>query len=366
MKLQYITPIYKKGNKTEAVNYRPVSLTSHIIKIFERVLRKHLVLHLEENDILPDSQHGFRRNRSCLTQLIKHVDDVLKALNDGNEVDVIYLDYSKAFDKVDHRVLLAKMKIYGINGKIYDWIENFLSNRRQTVVVDGEKSSFQDVRSGVPQGTVLGPVFFIIYVIDMVLSARNSKALTFADDTKLMKVIAQLLCQALLQSDLNSVMQWSIANNMVLHEDKYVVMNYCLNAWSTMREFPFSVEGRQYTTTEGKILEASHFTRDLGVYLSDNCTWSYHINKMTGEWRCTENGIMGVRCLQGQVHPHHDPIFKTLVRSKLEYCFPLWNPCKISDIQTIENVQKQFTRKICGMSNSNYWERLEKLKILSL
>ena len=156
---------------------------SHLIKIFERVMRKHLVKHLEENEILPDSQHGFRSKRSCLTQLIEHVDEVLKALNGGNEVDVIYLDYSKAFDKVDHQVLLAKMKMYGINGKFYDWIKDFLSNRSQTVVVDGSKSSFQEVKSGVPQGTVLGPVFFILYVIDMVMSAKNSKTLTFADDT---------------------------------------------------------------------------------------------------------------------------------------------------------------------------------------
>ena len=327
-------------------------------------MRKHLVQHLEGNEIPPDSQHGFRSNRSCLTQLIEHVDEVLRALNEGNEVDVIYLDYSKAFDKVDHQVLLAKMKMYGISGKVYDWIKNFLSDRSQTVVVDGAKSSFQEVKSGVPQGTVLGPVFFILYVIDMVMSAKNSKTLTFADDTKLMRVIAQLLCQALLQTDLTSVMQWSIANNMVLHEDKFILMNYSLNAWHSLRELPFNVEGRQYTTTEGKILEASHYTRDLGVYLSDDCTWSYHINSMTKDAHRIASWVLGAfrdRSILTMV-----TLFKSLVRSKLEYCCPLWNPSKISDIQTIENVQKQFTRKICGMSNLDYWERLKELKLLSL
>ncbi len=182
-------------------------------------MRNHLVKHLEENSLLPDSQHGFRKTRSCLTQLIEHVDTVLRSLNEGNEADVIYLDYSKAFDKVDHKLLLAKMKLYGISGKVYTWIESFLTDRQQAVVVDGEKSTFKAVTSGVPQGTVLGPIFFILYVIDMVLMAKSSKALTFADDTKLLKVIAHLLCKFLLQADLTSITQWSIANNMLLHQD---------------------------------------------------------------------------------------------------------------------------------------------------
>ncbi|KAL5250292.1 hypothetical protein ACHWQZ_G016138 [Mnemiopsis leidyi] len=364
LKLQYITPIFKKGNRTEAVNYRPVSLTSHIIKVFERVVRKHLVKHLEDNNILPDSQHGFRKNRSCLTQLIEHVDSVLKALNDGREVDVIYLDYSKAFDKVDHQILLAKMKQYGINGPIYDWIECFLSNRKQTVVVDGKKSAFKEVESGVPQGTVLGPVFFIIYVIDLVLRVKSSKTLTFADDTKLMKAITRLLCKTLLQADLDSVIQWSISNNMQLHENKFVVMNYCLNAWKIFTEMPFTAENRQYHSTTLNILEPSSHTRDLGVYLSDDCTWSYHINKLTAEARKMAAWVLGAFRYRSAVTMI--TLFKSLVRSKLEYCCPLWNPTKIGDIQLIENVQKQFTRKVIGMCDFDYWERLEKLKLLSL
>ena len=130
--------------------------------------------------------------------MIEHVDTILRSLNEGNKVDVIYLDYSKAFDKVDHQLLLAKMKLYGISGKVYSWIERFLTDRQQTVVVDGEKATFRAVTSGVPQGTALGPIFFVMYVIESVLAARNSKALTFTDDTKLLKVIKELLCKALL------------------------------------------------------------------------------------------------------------------------------------------------------------------------
>ena len=248
LKQQTITPIFKKGNKADPSNYRPVSLTSHLIKTFERVLRIRLVDHLERNNILPDNQHGFRKNRSCLTQLLEHVDSVLKELNSGKEVDVIYLDYSKAFDKVDHTILLEKIKKYGIGGKVFTWIENFLTGRVQAVTVEGFKSSLEDVESGVPQGTVNGPIYFIIYVIDLALQIRNSIPLAFADDTKLMKAIISMICSALLQDDLGHVVEWSKVNNMVLHENKFEVMNFCLN-------HGLPADLRQYVTPIGVQIE---------------------------------------------------------------------------------------------------------------
>ena len=133
---------------------------------------------------------GFRKQRSCLTQLISHVDNVLECLNNGEEVDTIYLDYAKAFDKVDHNILLAKLRKYGIKGKVYNWIKEFLRLRIQIVVVEGKKSTFRIVISGVPQGTVIGPILFILYINDLIEVLKHSKGLSFADDTKLVKAIS--------------------------------------------------------------------------------------------------------------------------------------------------------------------------------
>lgn len=364
MKMQYITPIYKKGDRTNAANYRPVSITSHMIKIFERVIRSRLVSHIEGKGLLSDNQHGFRKTKSCLTQLIDHFDHVLKCLNSGEEVDVIYLDYAKAFDKVDHKILLAKLKRYGIKGKMYNWIKEFLTNRIQTVVVEGRKSTLREVLSGVPQGTVLGPILFIIYIDDLINVLKSSKGSIFADDTKLTKNISDESCQAMLQDDLDNVFTWSLLNNMELHERKFELVNYKLNKSCLLRNLPFTSIYQQYTISNGESIEPTDVVRDLGVYLSSDCSWTPHINQMTQDARKMAAWVLSV--FRDRSPLLMMTLFKTMVRCKLEYCCPVWNPSKISDIQTIENIQRSFTRRVNSCRDLNYWERLSKLQILSL
>ena len=157
-KKQFITPVHKKDSRALPENYRPISLTSHIIKIFERIIQNKLVNHLESNNLLCKNQHGFRKGRSCLTQLLSHIDNILLNSLEGADTDVIYVDYQKAFDKVDHEILLMKIKAHGIKGKLYSWLEEYLKDHTQVVVVQGEHSYEATVKSGVPQGTVLGPI----------------------------------------------------------------------------------------------------------------------------------------------------------------------------------------------------------------
>eukprot|EP00111_Clytia_hemisphaerica_P014640 TCONS_00043147-protein len=152
------------SSRSLASNYRPVALTSHVIKIFEKLLRAHIVKHMDENNLFNPNQHGFRSGRSCLSQILEQYDLILNILDKDANADVVYLDFSKAFDKVDHSIVLRKIKKLGIDGKLLQWLKSFLTERKQSVLVNGVTSESQQVISGVPQGSVLGPLIFLILI----------------------------------------------------------------------------------------------------------------------------------------------------------------------------------------------------------
>ena len=204
-----VTPIFKSDDKSEPANYRPVSLTNHITKIFERVLRKHLVQHLESQDLMNKSQHGFRDGLSTVTELLSYYDSILSMMEEGHAVHAIYLDFAKAFDKVDHQILLTKAKAYGIQGKIHDWISTFLTTRTQQVKIGEYLSDEVRVLSGVPQGSVLGPVLFIMYMIDITDELEGMEVGSFADDTKAW----QIRQFTFVQRELNKMYRWAEKNN---------------------------------------------------------------------------------------------------------------------------------------------------------
>ena len=178
----------------------------------ETILRDEIVSHLEGNNLISSDQHGFRSGRSCITQLMESIHDWVDSLENKQPVDVVYLDYKKAFDSVPHERLLVKLHAYGIRGNLLLWIRSFLTKRKQRVVINGKSSNLAPVISGIPQGSVLGLILFLIYVNDLPEVAR-SKLKLFADDTKLYKSIKDVVDKEILQTDLNSLMGWSKAGN---------------------------------------------------------------------------------------------------------------------------------------------------------
>ena len=203
-----IIPLFKKGSRNKCVNYRPVSLTSVICKVLETSIRDHMMDFLIKHKLINPSQHGFLKARSCLTNLLCFFEEITKWVDEGSPVDVIYLDFQKAFDKVPHQRLILKLKSHGMGNSIINWIEQWLKDRRQRVVVDGEVSSWKPVLSGVPQGSVLGPILFLIYINDLEEGVTGN-ILKFADDTKLFRKVKEFGDKQKLQDYIDKLVKWS-------------------------------------------------------------------------------------------------------------------------------------------------------------
>ena len=253
-----VTPIYKKGSKNDAGNYRPVSLTSVPCKVLESIMKDAMVDYLESTGFYNHCQHGFVRGRSTLTNLLETLESWTRILDEGYGIDVIYLDYRKAFDTVPHTRLIEKVKAMGINGKLLSWLEQFLLDRAMRVQVNGSFSDWFKVLSGVPQGSVLGPLLFIIYVQDLPLWVTNS-IMMFADDTKLWTRISKLEDSESLQQDLWKLAEWSKKWLLAFNPEKCKVMHI----------------GHEYMTTYvmedgGRLrnLDSIEIEKDLGIHVT--------------------------------------------------------------------------------------------------
>ena len=273
--------------------------------------------------------------------------------NDSN-ADVLYLDFAKAFDKVDHAILLAKIESIGISGKIHAWLSSFLSNRQQFVVINGNKSRGERVQSGVPQGTVLGPVLFILYINDITDVIKNSYIKIFADDSKLVKAIKSLSDRDLMEIDLKAVINWAENNKMELNKLKFQLLQHGRN---NELKLPYNID----QTTK---IQKSSDVKDLGVTISENISFDTHIMNITKDARKHAGWIF-------RIVRSRDPsvvllLYKTYVRPRLEYSSPLWSPHLVKDIIKIESVQRTVTSKINGLESYNYWERLYHLNLLSM
>ena len=291
--------------------------------------------HLEQYSILTDVQHGFRAKRSTVTQLILTIHDMAKTINDNKSVHAAVLDFSKAFDKVPHKRLIIKLQYYGIRGPLLNWFESFLTNRSQTVVCDGKHSDPAQVTSGVPQGTVLGPLLFLLYVNDLPDNLKSSIRL-FADDALLYGVISNENDGDQLQEDLKQLEAWQNTWQMSFNPSKCKTI--CI---STKRDPP----QKKYVFC-GVELEKVDSISYLGVILNDNLKWSKHVQSTNGK----ASKVLGMmkRNLWNCPKRVRETAYTAIVRPKLEYASSAWDPYLQKDIDSLERVQRKAARFCCN------------------
>ena len=306
-----VVPIYKGGSKCLPKNYRPVNLTVTCMKLKERIDREEIVAHIDRHELMSDSQHGFCKGRSCVTNLIEFQNRLTKWMDEGRPFDVFWLDFAKAFDKVDHQRLINSVKSFGIDGKLLAWIEDWLRGRRQRVVVEGQTSEWEAVLSSVVQGSVLGTLLFLIFINDI---DENALAFVrkFADDTKGALVVENEEDAELMQRELNKMVEWAQEARMEFNVEKCKVMH----VGGRNRGFKYQMAGQDMKETD--------IEKDLGVLVCDKLKPSEQCAKAAKK----ANAVLGqiVRAFHFRTKHVVGKLFKAFVRPMLEYAVAVWSP----------------------------------------
>ena len=354
-----VTAIYKnKGKKTIAGNYRPVSLTCILCKVLESLVREHVMGFMQIHKLFSNKQFGFLSSRSTTLQLLRVLDDWTRILDEGGTIDIIYFDFMKAFDKVHHGRLLAKLKSYGIVGSTLRWIESFLSNRKQRVCINNTYSDWANVTSGVPQGSVLGPLLFVVFINDLPEVIDDGSVMyLFADDTKLYRQTKTLDDTDITQCDIDNMHEWGIEWGMFYHPSKCHALKLGPRISELHDTFtPYTMGGTHLDTVPKE--------KDLGVTIDCDLSFVQHMIEKVNK----ANSMVGIIrrsfvCLDASMFLQ---LYKAMVRPHLEYANQVWSPQAKKYREMIENVQRRATKMIPGYSSLEYPDRLKKLKLPTL
>ena len=333
----FVKPIKKpKKQRSNPASYRPVSLTTGLSKIFEHILKVQLQNYLEDNDIITNSQHGFRPLRSCLSQLLDHYNAVLVDLENGKVADTIYLDFAKAFDSVDKYILSRELAKIGIKGKAGVWLHNFLTDRTQQILADNKISAPASVRSGVPQGTILGPLLFLIMINSLSEIQLSSRISMFADDTRLAHGVNTEDDIRKLQDDLDNVFRWQRENNMEFNSDKFQHVSHG-RMFKSSKLIPHGI----YLSNTGDTIKNELVVRDLGIEISASADFVDHIN-LTCK-RARDKSAWIFRTFYSRDIKFLSFMWKSYVQPILDYGSQLWAPSKMIEIKKMEDIFKNYS-----------------------
>ena len=354
-KWSVVVPLFKSGSRCSPSNYRPISLTSVCCKTLERLIATHIMDFLEENQLLSNRQFGFRRGRSTEDQLLLVYSEVVRWVDAGKVVDMVYLDFSKAFDLVSHRILLEKLSLLGFDNCIIGWVEGFLVGRYMSVSVAGKLSSALEVTSGVPQGSVLGPLLFLIYANFITKDVSGSWA-AFADDFKISvcypRNASQERVQAVsrLQTDLDSIARHSSSWNLTLNPTKCVFMRFG-NRSSDEQASGYAIQEDQ--------LSSVVVYRDLGVLVDSGFKFHRHVDFIVGRAGSMMNNLLRstvCRSISFMV-----TLWVSHIRPLIEYGSCIWNVGYLQDVRRLESIQRRWSREVQGMGGLDYAARLRSM-----
>jgi hypothetical protein len=324
-----VSPVFKKNDKQSKKNYRPISLLPGLSKIIERVVYKQLYEYCSANNYLNERNSGFKKNDSTTCQLLHIVNEIYTSIDKGDEVCVVFLDVSKAFDRVWHEGLLYKLKRIGVSGALLRWFESYLTGRKQRVVVQGSSSDWKSINAGVPQGSILGPLLFLVYISDISLGIRSDINL-FADDTSLMKTIFGPQCFQVLNTDLDTLHKWSVQWLVEFNAEKSVHMLISKKRKITNHP-PLLMNGKIIK----KVVKHCH----LGLTLTNTISWKEHIKNLSIKanrrlylLRKIRN-IVPRKCLIN--------LYFLYVRSALDYCDIIYDACTKEEASVLESIQRK-------------------------
>lgn len=334
-----VVPIYKTGHKNNISNYRPISKLSNLSKLFEHIVYDKLFFSLKR--YINPSQHGFFSGRSTTSNLAVFTHYCVESFENGNQVDTIYADFSKAFDKVPHNILILKLSLLGVRPPMLNWFGSYLKNRVCTVIVDGIASEPYVAQSGVPQGSILGPLLFNIFINDIAQSFFHSKHLLYADDLKIFKVVTSVNDVKLIQEDINRLLIWSSKNGLPVNFDKCFQLTFHRCRGKIIS---------QYMMRSNLLKVVTEFI-DLGVVFDTKLTFIPHLNYIIPK---TFSTLYFIRRNTAQFSDPHTKkiVYTSFVRSKLEYASFIWSPTANIHINRIEKIQKSFLK--FGLSSLNF------------